>query len=59
MAEEKNVAAAGLGKLEANKGGKARAKKLIPERRKRDSQESRQRSLGQEASARWFFVDSH
>jgi hypothetical protein len=34
MAEEKNPAAVALGKLGASKGGKARAEKLSPERRK-------------------------
>jgi hypothetical protein len=34
MAEEENPAAVALGKLGASKGGKARAKKLSPERRK-------------------------
>ena len=34
MADEKNPAAVALGKLGASKGGKARAEKLSPERRK-------------------------
>lgn len=34
MAEEKNPAAVELGRLGASKGGKARAEKLSPERRK-------------------------
>jgi hypothetical protein len=45
MAEEKNPAAVELGKLGASKGGKARAEKLTPERRKEISKKA--------ANARW------
>jgi hypothetical protein len=45
MAEEKNPAAVALGKLGASKGGKARAEKLSPERRKEIAKKA--------AEARW------
>jgi hypothetical protein len=45
MAEEKNPAAVALGKLGASKGGKARAEKLSPERRKEIARKA--------AKARW------
>jgi hypothetical protein len=45
MAEEKNPAAVALGKLGASKGGKARAEKLTPERRKEIAKKA--------AEARW------
>jgi hypothetical protein len=45
MAEEKNPAAVALGKLGASKGGKARAEKLDPERRKEIAKKA--------AEARW------
>jgi hypothetical protein len=45
MAEEKNPAAVALGKLGASKGGKARAEKLAPERRKEIAKKA--------AAARW------
>jgi hypothetical protein len=45
MAEEKNPAAVALGRLGASKGGKARAEKLSPERRKEIAKKA--------AEARW------
>jgi hypothetical protein len=45
MAEEKNPAAVALGKLGASKGGKARAEKLTPKRRKEIAKKA--------AEARW------
>ena len=45
MSEEKNPAAVALGKLGGKKGGKARAEKLTPERRKEIAQKA--------AEARW------
>jgi hypothetical protein len=45
MAEEKNPAAVALGKLGGRKGGKARAEKLSPERRKEIAKKA--------AEARW------
>jgi hypothetical protein len=45
MTEEKNPAAVALGKLGASKGGKARAEKLSPERRKEIARKA--------AKARW------
>jgi hypothetical protein len=45
MAEEKNPAAVALGRLGASKGGKARAEKLSPERRKEIASKA--------AKARW------
>jgi hypothetical protein len=45
MAEEKNPAAVALGKLGGRKGGKARAEKLSPERRKEIAKKA--------AKARW------
>jgi hypothetical protein len=45
VAEEKNPAAVALGKLGASKGGKARAEKLSPERRKEIARKA--------ARARW------
>jgi hypothetical protein len=45
MAEEKNLAAVELGRLGASKGGKARAEKLSPERRKEIARKA--------AKARW------
>ncbi len=45
MSEEKNPAAVELGRLGGCKGGKARAKKLSPERRKEISRKA--------AKARW------
>ena len=45
MADEKNPAAVALGKLGASKGGKARAEKLSPERRKEIAKKA--------AEARW------
>jgi hypothetical protein len=45
MAEEKNPAAVELGRLGASKGGKARAEKLSPERRKEIARKA--------AKARW------
>ena len=45
MTEEKNPAAVALGKLGGRKGGKARAEKLTPERRKEIAKKA--------AEARW------
>jgi hypothetical protein len=45
MVEEKNAAAVALGKLGASKGGKARAEKLTPKRRKEIAKKA--------AEARW------
>jgi len=45
MAEEKNPAAVELGRLGGRKGGKARAEKLSPERRKEIAKKA--------AEARW------
>jgi len=45
MTEEKNPAAVELGRLGASKGGKARAEKLSPERRKEIARKA--------AKARW------
>ncbi len=45
MSEEKNPAAVALGKLGGKKGGKARAEKLTPERRKEIAKKA--------AEARW------
>ena len=45
MAEGKNPAAVALGKLGGKKGGKARAEKLTPERRKEIAKKA--------AEARW------
>jgi len=45
MTEEKNPAAVALGKLGGRKGGKARAEKLTPERRREIAKKA--------ANARW------
>lgn len=45
MSEEKNPAAVELGRLEGKKGGKARAEKLSPERRREIARKA--------AKARW------
>ena len=45
MTDEKNLAAVALGRLGASKGGKARAEKLSPERRKEIARKA--------AKARW------
>jgi hypothetical protein len=45
MAEEKNPAAVELGRLGGRKGGKARAEKLSPERRRETAKKA--------AEARW------